>query len=65
MPGLGGVELAERLREALPDLPVLFTSGYAGAECEVPAGSPFIGRPFLPEALARAVRDALDGERAA
>jgi PAS domain S-box-containing protein len=65
MPEVGGVELAERLREALPDLPVLFTSGYAGAEAAVPEGSPFVGTPFLPETLARNVRAALDGELAA
>ena len=29
MPGIGGIELANRLRERHPDLPVILTSGYS------------------------------------
>ncbi len=29
MPGMSGVELAKQVRELVPDLPVLFASGYA------------------------------------
>jgi PAS domain S-box-containing protein len=65
MPGLTGVELARLARERLPDLPVLYISGYAGEHelaAEAAATSPFIGKPFLPESLALAVRDAIRGE---
>jgi CheY-like chemotaxis protein len=63
--GLGGVELAARLCEAKPALKVVLTSGYAndtaGAEFRPPAGARFIHKPYQPQMLAQAVRDALDG----
>lgn len=50
LPGIGGPELAERLRRRRPDLKVLFMSGYAeetlAARHLRPARSPFIGKPF-------------------
>ncbi len=62
--GLGGVELAARLRKEKPTLRVVLTSGYAnesiGAEFRPPAGTHFIQKPFKPQALAQTVRDALD-----
>jgi CheY-like chemotaxis protein len=63
MPGLGGRQLAERLRERQPDLPVLFMSGYTtddvlrqGIQAEE---MHFIQKPFTPDGLARKVRDVL------
>ena len=64
MPGMSGVDLARRVRERLPAVPVLYTSGYAsegGVAAEVRRSSPFIGKPFLPEALVRAVQEAMHG----
>ncbi len=65
MPRLGGVELGRRLRERRPELPILFMSGYAdGAGMQAPRDEPgpsFLKKPFTPEALATAVRRALDG----
>jgi CheY-like chemotaxis protein len=65
MPRVGGAELAQRLRERFPDLKVLFTSGYSydaiGRAGELQAGTAFLQKPFTPAALARAVRDVLDG----
>ena len=65
MPGMSGTELASRLRDKLPDLRVLFASGYTddvvmrhGVEQERFA---FIEKPFSPERLQRKVRDVLDG----
>jgi hypothetical protein len=63
MPGLSGGALAERMREARPDLAVLFVSGYE-AGLLFPDGFPggrsaFLQKPFTTEALARAVRSLL------
>ena len=62
--GLGGVELAARLRRERPTLRVLLTSGYAneviGEQFRPPPGTHFITKPYKPLGLARAVRDALD-----
>jgi len=62
--GLGGVELAARLRQAKPTLKVVLTSGYAhgstGEEFHPPAGTHFIHKPYRPQLLAQTVRDALD-----
>jgi signal transduction histidine kinase len=62
--GLGGVELAARLRKEKPALKVVLTSGYeSGAIGEAfrpPAGTHFIQKPYRPQVLAQAVRDALD-----
>ena len=62
--GLGGVELAARLRREKPTLRVVLTSGYAneaiGEEFRPPAGTHFMNKPYKPQTLAQAVRDALD-----
>ena len=64
MPGMGGRELAQRLRERSPGLPILFISGYTGDDVVerglLAAGAPFLSKPFAPEALAAAVRRLLD-----
>jgi CheY-like chemotaxis protein len=63
--GLGGEELAARLRQEKPALRVVLTSGYAndttGAEFRPPAGALFVHKPYKPQVLVQAVRDALDG----
>jgi hypothetical protein len=62
--GLGGEELAVRLRQEKPALRVVLTSGYAnetiGEEFRPSAGTHFIRKPYKPQVLAQAVRDALD-----
>jgi len=64
MPGLGGYELAQRLRSRRPDLKVLFTSGYTedklGPFNRLPPGTGFLQKPYRPEVLARKVREMLD-----
>ena len=66
MPGMSGRELAERLRRARPGLQVLFMSGYtddadrSATACSTRA-SRFLQKPFTPDALARKVREVLDG----
>ncbi len=65
MPEMGGRELATRLAERFPRLPVLFTSGYTDNEAVrrelVQERRPFLQKPLAPETLLRAVRDLLDG----
>ncbi|MFT7461768.1 MAG: two-component system cell cycle sensor histidine kinase/response regulator CckA [Pseudohongiellaceae bacterium] len=55
MPGIGGPELARRAHELVPDLPVLFVSGYAGKELGA-LGDPedegvLLRKPFTAEEL--------------
>jgi two-component system cell cycle sensor histidine kinase/response regulator CckA len=65
MPGLGGRELLEQLRSRGAQVPVLFISGYtAGAIPTDNSGrTSFLEKPFTIEALVRAVRALLDGQR--
>lgn len=59
MPRMRGPELARRMRERAPDLPVLFMSGFAAdasLEGGVLAGSDFIAKPFTTEELTRRLR---------
>ena len=64
MPDMGGREMASRLAERWPDLPVLFTSGYTGLDVVrrglLEEGREFIQKPLDPEALVRKVRDMVD-----
>jgi CheY-like chemotaxis protein len=64
MPMLGGRELAQQVSSRLPDLPVLFLSGYTdGAvlnEGTLAARRHFLQKPFTPASLADKVRRALD-----
>jgi two-component system cell cycle sensor histidine kinase/response regulator CckA len=65
MPELGGRELAARLRELRPELPILFISGYTGHDVVerglIERDWPFLPKPVAPEVLARKVRELLDG----
>ncbi len=64
MPGMGGSAVAARLRQAQPGLPVVYMSGYPCDEATRAlldaANTTFLAKPFLPAALARTIREALD-----
>ncbi len=64
MPGMGGPELAQKTRRMLPDMPVLFVSGYADQRDRMRDAlehdAAFLRKPFSPADLARAVRTLLD-----
>jgi two-component system, cell cycle sensor histidine kinase and response regulator CckA len=64
MPGAGGRELADRIPQVAPGLPVLFTSGYTDGEIVrrglLEPGAVFIQKPLTPAALVRAVRERLE-----
>jgi CheY-like chemotaxis protein len=64
MPGMGGRQLADQLRQRHPGMRVLYMSGYTddavvrhGLETSTDA---FIQKPFTPQGLARKVREVLD-----
>jgi PAS domain S-box-containing protein len=64
MPGMTGLELAERATELRPDMKILFMSGYTdGAlvhQGKLAADTAFLGKPFTGETLARKVREVLE-----
>ena len=67
MPGMSGGQLAARLAERWPDVPVLFTSGYTGFEAVsrglLEEGRDFIQKPLEPDTLAERIRGILDDRR--
>ena len=61
MPGMGGGELAQRLRRIKPELRMIFMSGYAGEPWVRDAQlARFLAKPFSSHTLARTVREVLD-----
>jgi CheY-like chemotaxis protein len=63
MPAVTGAELAARLRQLCPDLPVLYMSGFPGehaiAEGMVEADATVLEKPFTPPQLVEAVKRAV------
>ncbi|MDX6489740.1 MAG: two-component system, cell cycle sensor histidine kinase and response regulator CckA, partial [Gaiellaceae bacterium] len=64
MPGLGGRQVAERLRESSPDTAVLYMSGYSDEAVVrrgvVDSNASFLQKPFATMDLARRVREMLE-----
>ena len=63
MPGMDGVELIRVFREAAPDLPIVASSGLAGAAVDrpnLPEDVAFVAKPYTADALLHAVRSAID-----
>ncbi|MGA6993698.1 MAG: ATP-binding protein [Candidatus Deferrimicrobiaceae bacterium] len=65
MPNMNGGELAQRLAEVRPGMKTLYMSGYlddsGNGDDGMPPDAIFIQKPFRPGALARKVREVLDG----
>ena len=61
MPGMNGIELARRVRDSRPGIPVLFISGYAEDARErlggLDDGRDFLQKPITPTKLSRKVRE--------
>ncbi|MEL7466449.1 MAG: PAS domain-containing protein [Pseudomonadota bacterium] len=65
--GLGGFELAKKARDAVPDLPIIYMSGYAG-HMEKDMGdvvAPMARKPCQPHELAELLSAAIKGRSAA
>ena len=64
MPGMTGIELAQKVREKRPDLKVLFTSGYAEPAVMTNAllaeNAGWLGKPYTTEQLNEKLRALLD-----
>jgi CheY-like chemotaxis protein len=64
LPGMSGRDLAEDMREALPEVSVLYVSGFTDDESVraggFPPGSKFLQKPFTLSALVQKVREALE-----
>ena len=64
MPGLSGPAVAKRLSALVPDLPVLFISGYhdcgIAKDATLPAGSAFLEKPFSRYTLSKKLNLLLD-----
>jgi CheY-like chemotaxis protein len=69
MPGMSGLELAERVNRLLPEARVLFVSGHLEHPSlrsgTPPAGASLLRKPVSPADLCAGVRDALDGRTGA
>ena len=66
MPGIGGPELARRMRERFPNVKVTFTSGYTDDSVVrhglLDSSVAFIQKPYTPASLASRVRQILDAK---
>ncbi|HSQ99322.1 MAG TPA: PAS domain S-box protein [Sphingomicrobium sp.] len=59
--GISGIELARKLRERFPELPILLTTGYS-EQISATQGFPVLQKPYELKGLAAAVGDLLDTE---
>ncbi len=64
LPGMSGKQLADQLRQAQPDLKILYTSGYSENTIAhhgvVDPGLQFLPKPYLPTTLIEKIREMLD-----
>jgi CheY-like chemotaxis protein len=62
--GLSGLDLARRLRDRRPELPVILATGYSASASEVVAGGfVLIEKPYRRDVLVASLRSALEGRR--
>jgi len=64
LPGIGGRDVAEGLRDSLPEIQVLYVSGYTDDEAVrqglFPPGSKFLQKPFTLSSLISTINQAFD-----
>jgi PAS domain S-box-containing protein len=61
--GMNGIELAQRMRDQYPRIPILLTSGYSDAAQAAETDFAILRKPFEPSLLEKAVREALANAR--
>jgi CheY-like chemotaxis protein len=61
MPALNGYQAAKKMRELVPQLPIVLSSGYAGIDAteELPEGIPTLPKPYTLPALEAVLRRVL------
>jgi two-component system cell cycle sensor histidine kinase/response regulator CckA len=55
MPGMAGTTLARQLTDRMPDLHVVFMTGYTDRPAQIPPNSPLVLKPFRSDELLRQV----------
>jgi CheY-like chemotaxis protein len=66
MPGMNGVELARRIRDRFPALPVVLTSGYSTVLADEGLdGFELVRKPYSVDVLSRVLRQATSKKAAA
>jgi CheY-like chemotaxis protein len=68
MPERTGPEVVAQIKAVRPNIAIVFMSGYTDASIvdhEALRGQPYVQKPFTPESLVMAVREALAAKRAA
>jgi CheY-like chemotaxis protein len=58
MPGMTGLDLATKIKEVRPQLPVIIATGYAELPSQAPLGFPRLSKPYSQEQLAEVLRTA-------
>ena len=59
--GISGIELARKVRDRFPELPILLTTGYS-EQVSATEGFPVLQKPYELKSLADAVSDVLKQE---
>jgi CheY-like chemotaxis protein len=60
MPGMNGVELANRIRAFDPTIKILLMSGSVPDDIKVPPDLQLLAKPFIPKQLIRIVEQTLE-----
>jgi len=63
MPGMSGLQLARRIRERWPALPILLASGHGELSEKAELGLPLLSKPFREQDLARALEGLVTAQR--
>jgi PAS domain S-box-containing protein len=62
MPGMNGLDLATKIRQIKPNLPIILASGYAELPPHITLDFARLGKPYSQEALAEALKAAVNAE---